>query len=92
MIDVKYSIFMIQQPKFPIIDNTTAAFEMLHLMRNRRKGRTGHMAVKLDISKVCDRVEWEFLQWIMMKIGLPEKMNKLGNGYGTNRIIFHTHQ
>ena len=40
-----------------ITDNTTVAFEMLHRMRNRRKGRTGHMAVKLHISKAYDRVE-----------------------------------
>ena len=44
-----------------ITNNTTVAFEMLYWMRNRRKGRTGHMAVKLDISKAYDRVEWEFL-------------------------------
>ena len=56
-----------------IIDNTTIAFEMLYHMRNQRKGKTGHMAVKLDIRKVYDRVEWEFLRWIMMKIGLPEQ-------------------
>ena len=56
-----------------ISDNTTVAFEMLHRMRNRRKGKTGHMAVKLDISKAYDRVEWEFLRRIMMKIGLPEQ-------------------
>ena len=60
-------------PNRLITDNTTVAFEMLHRMRNRRKGRTGHMAVKLDISKAYDRVEWEFLRRIMMKIGLPEK-------------------
>ena len=53
-----------------IIDNTTVAFEMLHRMRNRRKGRIGHMAVKLDISKAYDRVEWEFLRRIMLKIGI----------------------
>lgn len=27
------------------------------------------MAVKLDISKAYDQVEWEFLRSIMMKIG-----------------------
>ena len=40
-----------------ITDNTTVAFEMLHQMRNRRKDRTGHMAIKLNISKAYDRVE-----------------------------------
>ena len=35
------------------------------------------MAVKLDISKAYDRVEWEFLQKIMLKIGLPEQWANL---------------
>ena len=34
-----------------ITDNTIVAFEMIHHMRNRRKGKNGHMVVKLDISK-----------------------------------------
>ena len=51
-----------------IIDNTTVEFEMLYPMRNWRKGRIGHMAIKLDISKAYDRVEWSFLQRIMLKM------------------------
>ena len=47
-------------PDRSITDNTIVAFKMLHRVRNRRKGRTGHMAVKLNISKAYDRVEWEF--------------------------------
>ena len=44
-------------PERLITDNTIVAFEMLHKMRNRRRGKVGHMAVKLDISKAYDRVE-----------------------------------
>ena len=58
-------------PNKLIADNTSLTFEMLHHMRNRRKGKIGHMAVKLDISKAYDRVEWSFLRQTMLKIGLP---------------------
>ena len=49
------------------------AYEMLHRLRNRRKGRVGHMAVKLDISKAYARVEWEFLRKIMLKMGFSAR-------------------
>ena len=55
-----------------ITDNTIVAFEMIHRMRNRRKGKIGHMTVKLDISKAYDRVEWSFLKQIILKLELPE--------------------
>lgn len=54
-----------------IIDNTTIAYEMLHRMRNKRRGKTGHLAIKLDMSKAYDQVKWCFLKQIMLKIGLP---------------------
>ena len=56
-----------------ITDNTTVVFKMLHHMRNRRKGRIGHMAIKLHISKAYDRVEWSFLRWIMLKMRLLDQ-------------------
>ena len=55
-----------------ITDNTTVAFEVLHGMRKKRTGKKGHMhmAIKMDISKVCDQVEWDFLWQIMLKLGI----------------------
>ena len=44
-----------------ITDNVLVAFETLHTMHSRKKGKTGSMALKLDISKAYDRVEWHFL-------------------------------
>lgn len=43
---------------------------MLHRMQNRRRGKMGHMDMKLDISKAYD---WDFLWKIMLKIRLSEQ-------------------
>ena len=44
-------------PNQLITDNTTIAFKVLHRMRNKRTGRKGQIAIKLDISKAYDPVE-----------------------------------
>ena len=55
-----------------ITDNVLVAYETLHTMHCRKKGRKGFLALKLDISKAYDRVEWSFLKGIMVKLGFPE--------------------
>ena len=52
-----------------ITNNVLVAYETLHTMHSREKGKKGSLALKLDISKVYDRVEWHFLQGIMAKLG-----------------------
>ena len=56
-----------------IIDNVLVAHELMNHIGKKKKGKCGEMAVKLDMSKAYDRVEWECLQQIMRKLGFHEK-------------------
>ena len=56
-------------PRRQILDNFLIAQEILHLLKNKRKGKTGFMTIKLDRSKACDRIEWTFLGRMMMQMG-----------------------
>jgi hypothetical protein len=52
-----------------ISDNILIAYELIHFLRKKKKGEDGWAAVKLDMSKVYDPVEWCFLQAMMTKLG-----------------------
>jgi hypothetical protein len=52
-----------------ISDNILIAFETLHHMKLMKGNQQGYMALKLDMSKAYDRVEWAFLETIMLKMG-----------------------
>jgi len=43
-----------------ISDNILVAYETLHHMKTKNSGKIGSMALKLDMSKAYDRVEWVF--------------------------------
>ena len=44
-----------------ITNNVLVAFETMHCIDQRRKGKNELMAIKLDMSKAYNRVEW--LSW-----------------------------
>ena len=55
-----------------ITNNILIAFESLHHMKNKCSGKQGYMALKLDMSKAYDWVEWAFLEHILLKLGFHE--------------------
>ncbi|KAF5465009.1 hypothetical protein F2P56_015043 [Juglans regia] len=60
-----------------IIDNVMIAYETLHTMKTRMKGKVGSMALKLNMSKTYDRIEWRFLEETMRKLGFGDRWIKL---------------
>lgn len=52
-----------------ITDNVMISFEVMHYLKRKKFGKEGFMALKLDMSKAYDRIEWKFLQDILLKMG-----------------------
>jgi hypothetical protein len=56
-----------------ITDNLLVAYESVHCIKNKISGSNGYCAVKLDMHKAYDRVEWVFLENMMRKMGFAER-------------------
>jgi hypothetical protein len=56
-----------------ITDNVLVAYECVHSIKNKRAGNNGTCAVKLDMHKAYDRVEWIFLEGMMRRLGFSER-------------------
>ena len=52
-----------------ITDNALIALEIFHSMKHRNRSRKGIIAMKLDMSKAYDRVEWGFLRELLLTMG-----------------------
>lgn len=45
------------------------AYETLYSMAIKIKGRLGYMALKLDMSKAYNKMQWKFLEVVLRKMG-----------------------
>ena len=59
-----------------ISDNIFVAPEFLHSMQKHTR-KDGFMAIKLDMIKAYDRVEWPYLEAVMKKLGFNDRWIKL---------------
>jgi hypothetical protein len=53
------------------------SFELLHYLKSKKKGLEGLAALKLDMSKAYDRIEWDFLRKMMIQLGFQERWVQL---------------
>ncbi|KAL6228112.1 hypothetical protein ACLB2K_002066 [Fragaria x ananassa] len=56
-----------------ISDNSIIAFKVSHYLKRLYGSGDGYAALKLDMSKAYDRVEWSFLEGIMRQMGFDRR-------------------
>lgn len=59
-----------------ISDNVLDAHELLHSIKSKRDFQREYMAIKTDISKAYNRVEWNFLERVMIHLGFAPRWVK----------------
>ena len=60
-----------------ITDNILMAYEISHFLMKKQTGKEEFAAVKVDMSKAYDWVEWAFLEAMMYKLGFARSWAKL---------------
>ncbi|XP_031092328.1 uncharacterized protein LOC115997019 [Ipomoea triloba] len=56
-----------------ISDNIMLAYEGHHYLKRKTQGREEVVALKIDMSKAYDRVEWQFLKGVMLRMGFHQR-------------------
>ncbi|KAL9679475.1 hypothetical protein QQ045_017337 [Rhodiola kirilowii] len=56
-----------------ITDNIVVAHEVANFFKNCKEGGSYYASVKIDMSKAYDRVEWPFLENVLLKMGFAAR-------------------
>ncbi|XP_056843438.1 uncharacterized protein LOC130495882 [Raphanus sativus] len=60
-------------PKRAIGDNVLITHEILHFLRTSKAKVRCSMAIKTDMSKAYDRIEWSFLEAVLRRLGFHDR-------------------
>jgi len=69
------------------LDNVLIAQEMIYAL-DRKKGKDGYMAIKVDLEKVYDRLEWTFIHKVLQAFHFPLHLTKLIMSCVSTRQVF----
>jgi hypothetical protein len=56
-----------------ILDNALIAIEVLHALKRKTRGAKGDFALKIDISKAYDKVDWGFMRGMLERLGFSNR-------------------
>ncbi|KAL0331145.1 UNVERIFIED_CONTAM: hypothetical protein Sangu_1660000 [Sesamum angustifolium] len=71
-----------------ITDNILLAFELNHFLNSKSKGGPSWMALKLDVSKAYDKVEWPFLEQLAEQEGRLQGVSVCRATPPTSHLLF----
>ena len=58
------------------VDNAIVVQEVIHTISNK-KGQVGYMAIKVDLEKAYDKIEWSFIREVLINAKFPHNVISL---------------
>lgn len=60
-----------------ITDNILIAYEIMHFLKRKNKGKRGFMSIKVGHEQTYDIVEWDYLEQVLTVLGFPQRLTSL---------------